>query len=263
MPELNAAQRVLDHLNRVGKIQDNVTFPQGLVALFGPLPEGEEPYRIHARRLEALLGQVDKAVNGLKAANFPDDLFVHQVARVRNGLSPSNFNQKWAHVKHFITDAERVCFAWMAYGLRNEEVQLDEADVAALVEQAEALLQSPVIGSLPEHVRRALSDYLRALKQAAADYPISGVEPISRAARDLASELATEVDIVNAAAEGTEEGSDFKRDAKLLLAKCGQVIAKAWDKTVKAADGADKILKLVEHGQKILEVIGKLPPPPG
>lgn len=254
MPGLNAAQRVVDHIRKASSIGHNTAVIEVLNAFFSYEPA--EPYRDHARRLDMLLKQVDITVAGLERLNFPAHLYRHQVEATRNAFSAQLLNSNWNNVISQLTPDVVLAFEWAAFALAVDDGELDEKDLAELLEKIKELKADPSLKGLPPAFRDLIELHLDSILEALQLYPISGIEPLCKAVKDFAVQVAVDHDELKA------HEHEIQPKARPFLTKFFDTMKKTTDAAstaTKTAEQVEKIWKMVaDKGPLLLEYIRDL-----
>lgn len=250
MPGRNVGQRIKAVLDRVDSVSPSVNLVEGFKQLFAYAPKDAE--REHARRMEALLLQLDLAEAQLRKDKFPEVLFRRQFGKLREAFRPALMHQPFAHARGNLDEAARLCIDWVGFALPDEGEALDPSEAQMLANQLEELLASPLLADLPSSVRDLLAVHLRAVLEAIAMADIEGAAPLQKAAKAAATDLVIHADEIDACARSASDGQST------FLKRCGSALKHAMEAASlggKGAEGVEKMLKLAtERGPRALEL---------
>lgn len=249
MPGNNPAQRIVDLLDKVPSVGQQEPMVNGLKALFAYEPA--DAYRGHAQRLEQVLVQIDLTERGLVALQFPSSLFTRQLAQARNAFTPSALNSNFNHVTGHITSDVVLAFKWAAFALPDEGEKLKPESLDALITEVAGLLDDPALRALPQILRDVLIEHLTAILTALRGCPVTGLEPLQKAVKDLGLELATNKDRFDAATNSANvESKPFLDRTKAFMKKSVAAASMAG----KGAEGVEKVWKLAsERGPQLID----------
>ena len=258
MPGNNAAQRTLNVLQRFGEVAESVGVSQGLLTVMGPVAEGLDTHRENARRLEVLLGQLDRMEENLRAQGFPTALYERHLVRARSAFNPQMLSQPWAAVKNACGLDVVVAFEWAAFAL-DDEGEFDFDAGLDLIDQALALLKHDFLTHLPSGVREGLRAAIDALVEAVRMGPLQGAAPVAKAVRDLSTEIDAEKEALReymSPQYGTS-GGDFAAKAGRFLGAARDALGRTYEGASKHADKLEKIGKAVDRGYKAIQYIAE------
>ena len=175
---------------------------------------------------------------GVKAQKLglPENLYKPYVEKTLKALDVTNINSAWDNYKHFVTSDILVCFAFCAYLIDENEIEIDDEEInnihAALKELREELsknIEDPLLANFIEN-------QIAIISKALAEYNIKGSSALN-----------------NGFASGLTEIVEHEKTIKENL-KSSPVnkVEKAWGLFQKATQKAAKVNKTSDTWQKII-----------
>jgi hypothetical protein len=208
----------------------------GLNKLFEYSPK--DPYREHARRLEAALAQLDIAETGLARIKLPRDLYIEQFSAIRNAFSSSALNSAAQHLHQNLGTDVLLALRWAAHVLEDEGGIVDQAELESFKKSLQQQLLEIGSSGLPETVKDFLGHHIGIMLEAIQLRPIQGSEPLQAAVKSLSADIvAHEQDLASASGQATH-------DQMSLLKKVGGTFNKAAEIASAAGKGAEGIQKV-------------------
>lgn len=251
MPGKNVGQRIKMLVDRVDSVNPSLTMVEGFKQFFDYVPMDAE--REHARRMEAVLLQLDLAEVQLAKDNFPEQLFRRQFGKLREAFRTSLMHQPFSHVRSNVDESVRLCLDWVAFALPDEGEVLDTTNAKLLATQLDELLKNPALADLPPSLRDLFSVHLRAILDALGMVDIEGSVPLQKAVKVAATDLVVHAEEIDAYA------TTAPVNQASYLKKCGAKLKQVMDAAAqggKGVEGVDKMIKFVsERGPQAIDFV--------
>lgn len=242
MPKnINSASRLVSLLRNIPAHPDNTQSLEVWARLFEITEENPNRKSIAVTdRLSVMYRELEIVRDEMEKANFSEDLYLATLTRLEHAFSAMLLPASWNSVRQYLTPDTFTALAFCGEILPNEESQIDPdeiTEIKALLEDLETFLND---SDLPPRLQALVSNHIRLMREAFAEYPISGAKALKK---------------VSHAAHG--EIIEIK---KTIDANCNNPEIKkldgVWKKFNNATNTALKIDRLAELGQKAYETIG-------
>lgn len=184
--------------------------------------------------LDSLVDDIEDHIKAIPSINH--GLFLRNLPEVRTILSPTQFDQNWAHVKRLITqpvlDALEHCSDRIRHNYRDRRIPHD--DISQLSRQIDDLIQFVRQADIGDALKQALTASLLTLRRSIEDYHLFGVDRMVKGLHSGFEELMTALN---------RNPPSFRHDeAKSLLDRLGSV-SDTLEKVVTAAKNGKEIFK--------------------
>jgi hypothetical protein len=197
-----------------------------------------------AKRLETIFRELELTREGMNKAQYSTGLYESALDALQEAASPMLLPNTWAHVLQYLTPQNLLAIQFCGEILPNEESQIPEKELAELSLLVSELRTAADSQTLPASLRVLLLHHADLIENALAAYPITGMKALREAAQTGLGELVESKDIV-------AEHSNLEEVSKL---------AKVWKRVGEVADGAAKVDKLIQFGQKAWSLIESIWP---
>lgn len=244
----NAAQRISELVERGVRLDGNAAMVTGLSQLFDYSPQ--DAYRQHAYRLEQVQKQLDLMQAGLTRLGIPDDLYVGQLASLKNGFSSSNLNQPYQNLRAQFTAEVRLALLWAAFVLEDEGGIADQTTLGELVKVILAVIADVEARSLPPTLREFLVSHLADLLVGLQTSPFAGAGDLQRAVKSLAA------DVVAKGVDLTVAAGELSDDDQKLMDRAGGAFQQAADMASNSGKGSEGIATLWRMATKTSPRLG-------
>jgi len=236
MPKnINSASRLVALLQSIPGHPDNTQTLEVWAKLFEISEENpNKKAATVADRLSAMYRELELVREQMQKANYSESLSASAVSKTEHALSTMLLPGTWNQVRQYLNPETFVALAFCSEILPDEEAQIASEELVEIHARVEELQESLAGSQLPPRLRALVEHHIGLIRQALAEYPISGAKALREAARTALGELIEVEEIINA-----------NRDAPEM----SKLVA-AWKKVNNAADVALKAEKLAQLGQK-------------
>jgi hypothetical protein len=191
MPKnINSASRLVSLLRSIPAHPDNTQSLEVWARLFEIAEENPNRKSIAVTdRLSVMYRELEIVRDEMKKANFSEDLYLATFTSLEHAFSAMLLPASWNSVRQYLTPDTFTTLAFCGEILPNEESQIDPTEIADIKILLEDLENSLFESNLPVRLYELVIHHIRLIKQALAEYPISGAKALREVKRTAQGEI--------------------------------------------------------------------------
>lgn len=240
----NSASRILEIVKKLQDSNPNKQLINIWAELFGIELKDSKDYFAITKLVDSIRCETEIFREEMRKTPISENLYLPAISRFEGILSPMILHENWNNHKNSISHTTAITFGFCSEILTNEEEQISEHEIneiTGLIDELEGLLNG---SQLPLRLQKLIVDHVALIRQAIAEYPISGSKALKNAFIAASGDLIVAKDTI-------QSNRDTLEVSKL---------ANVWDKVIKAAEAVIKAEKVYQIGQEVIDTILQISP---